>query len=143
MGELQNLTLAGLFVSFLIAGLLFFVNDLNDNYSQLGSVDNNSLTSLNNLQDFKRAADAAKDQATKESSVNTEESEASFLTNAFTFGKFIFTGSTALITTPIDLVTNMVNGLTGNKMPPVLVTFLIALIFFISSFAVIRGVTGR
>lgn len=136
MGMLQNTVVAGLLASFIIAIFLIPIGTVNEHYS--GGISTTNLSSLNRLNDLSAASDDLRDQATKQSSVDTEESEASFLSNAFVFGKFVLTGG------PLSIITSMLGDFVRiAHIPWEVYIFLSAVLGVVLSIALIKSITGR
>jgi hypothetical protein len=137
MGNIiQSTVIGALFAAFIIGVFLIPIREANVSYG--AGIDTTNLTSLDRLDDLLGESESIRSQTTEETSVDTQASEASFFTNAYTVGKFIITGG------PFNIIISMLND-ASNALPiPSLVFKLLYSILLVAlSFALIKSITGR
>ena len=132
----QNMIIAGLVASLVIAVFLLPIGEANNQYD--ANIEITNLSALNRLQNLSDSVNTVKDEAIKEGEVSTQESIASFFGNFWTVGKFIMTGG------PLLIITSMVQDFVDvSGIPFVVFTFINAIIILLVVFALLKIITGR
>ncbi len=128
--------IAALLGSFVIAVFLLPIVELNQNYA--ADIDTTNLESVDRLNDLSEDVTGLRKQAVDDSNVDTQESEASFFTNAFTVGKFIFTGG------PLSIMEGMLRDFFNfTPFPPIVYVFLTSVLVLVITIALVRTITGK
>lgn len=137
MGDaIQNAIIGGLFASFIVAIFLLPVAEYNATYG--GNLDDTNLTALNKLTELQQESGDIKDLAIEASEVNTQESEVSFVSNAFAVSKAVFSGDTFTLIGSMLFDTIRFMGVSQ-----ILFTFLFSVLMVILSFAAVKKLLGR
>ena len=138
MSIMQTAIIAAMIASFTIGIFLLPIAELNQPSTYNAGINTSELRSLNQITNLSKDITGIKDQVLEEGKVSTEQSEASFLTNAFTVGKFVFSGG------PVSVIDGMLRDFVRvAHVPTLLYTLLIGILILVLSFAVVKSITGR
>lgn len=137
MGDvIQNMFIAGLFASFIAAMFLLPIAEFNNNYD--ADIDDSNLSTLNKLTELESKTTSVKNEALENTEVGTQDSEVSFLSNAFSVSKTVFTGGA------FSIISQMFrNIMRFSGVSTIIVTFLLSTLIIILSFAAVKKVFGR